>query len=330
MEGHVVHDVCDEVEERSLPLSPAQLGVYFDHLRDEGGNRFNIGQVTTIAGDLDVAVFRRAAADVIAQTPALQMAIVVEDGEPRQRLVDRSSVEVPLYDLTGEVDPAAARSRLLDRLLYTPFDLARDALFRWALIRTEGGRTDWVQVYHHIVVDGWSGQRLTGQVGARYTELVSGLEPEASGAEAYEGHIRDEVAYAEGADVERDRAYWQGLLAGLEFAAPFEVRGRTAAAISGRPFLRQSLCVSGDELAAITALAQAHGVTSAHVVMGAVALWEALQSGRSDVVLGTPLLGRLGVSARKIVSMSSNVGHLRVREIWRHSVGSFLDRKSVV
>ena len=86
MEGHVVHDICDEVEERSLPLSPAQLGVYFDHLRDEGGNRFNIGQVTTIAGDLDVAVFRRAAADVIAQTPALQMAIVVEDGEPRQRL----------------------------------------------------------------------------------------------------------------------------------------------------------------------------------------------------------------------------------------------------
>ena len=71
MEGHVVHDICDEVEERSLPLSPAQLGVYFDHLRDEGGNRFNIGQVTTIAGDLDVAVFRRAAADVIAQTPGV-------------------------------------------------------------------------------------------------------------------------------------------------------------------------------------------------------------------------------------------------------------------
>ena len=38
----------------SLPLSPAQLGVYFDHLNDATGIRYNIGQVTTIAGDLDV------------------------------------------------------------------------------------------------------------------------------------------------------------------------------------------------------------------------------------------------------------------------------------
>ncbi|MFY9237888.1 MAG: condensation domain-containing protein, partial [Roseovarius sp.] len=324
MEGHIVHDVCDEVDERSLPLSPAQLGVYFEHLRDESGNRFNIGQVTTIAGDLDVAVFRRAAADVIAQTPALQMAIVVEDGELRQRLVDRSMVEVPLYDLRGEADPEAARAQLLDALAFTPFDLTRDPLFRWVLIKTGEACTDWVQVCHHIVADGWSGQRLAGQVGARYTALVSGSEAEVGGPEPYAAHIREEMAYAEGGEAERDRAYWLDLLSGIEFAAPFEVRGHTAPAISGRPFLRQSLCVSGDELAALTALAEALGVTIAHVVMGAVAVWEAMRSGRSDIVLGTPLLGRLGAGSRSVVSMSSNVGHLRVRGIWRHSVGSLL------
>ena len=73
MEDHAEHlahaaDGMREVE-TSLPLSPAQLGVYFEHLRDGSGRRFNIGQVTNIAGNLDIEAFRAAAATVIERTP---------------------------------------------------------------------------------------------------------------------------------------------------------------------------------------------------------------------------------------------------------------------
>ena len=93
--------------ETSLPLSPAQLGVYFEHLRDGSGRRFNIGQVTTIAGDLDIEAFRAAAAAVIERTPALNLAVVTTQDKPRQVFVDRSAVVVPLHDLRENPDPEA-------------------------------------------------------------------------------------------------------------------------------------------------------------------------------------------------------------------------------
>lgn len=99
--------------ETSLPLSPAQLGVYFEHLRDASGSRFNIGQVTTVAGDLDIERFRAAAAAVIAQTPALNLAIVTTDDQPRQVFVDRSQVAIPFHDLRDDPNPEADRKSVV-------------------------------------------------------------------------------------------------------------------------------------------------------------------------------------------------------------------------
>ena len=176
MEDHAEHlahaaDGMREVE-TSLPLSPAQLGVYFEYIRDRSGHKFNIGQVTTIAGDLDIEKFRAAAATVIERTPALNMAIVTIDDLPRQVLVDRAAVPIPLHDLRDADDPEAARAALIAGLLYAPFDLTRDPLFRWVLIKTRSGQTDWVQICHHIAVDAWSGQLLAARVSTHYSALV--------------------------------------------------------------------------------------------------------------------------------------------------------------
>jgi hypothetical protein len=62
-------------------------------------------------------------------------------------------VRIPLHDLRDADDPEAARAALLVRLTFAPFDLARDPLFRWVLIKTRADQIDWVQIYHHIAVD---------------------------------------------------------------------------------------------------------------------------------------------------------------------------------
>ena len=139
-------DAASDLDGLSLPLSPAQLGVYFDHLNDATGIRYNIGQVTTIAGDLDVELFRSAAARLVAQTPALNMAIVLIDDMPRQVAVSDRPVVVSFHDLRDTPDPQAARAELVHHLTFTPFDLARDPLFRWALVKVKDGETDWVQI----------------------------------------------------------------------------------------------------------------------------------------------------------------------------------------
>ena len=44
-----------------IPLSPAQLGVYFDQLQQENSSHYNIGQITTIDGQVDLQRFRAGA-----------------------------------------------------------------------------------------------------------------------------------------------------------------------------------------------------------------------------------------------------------------------------
>ena len=80
-----------------IALSRAQLGVYFEHLRDETGRAFNIGQVTRIEGPLDIDRFRQAARSVIASTAALNMSIRQDEHGPHQVFVDRRETEIPYF-----------------------------------------------------------------------------------------------------------------------------------------------------------------------------------------------------------------------------------------
>ena len=316
-------DAASDLDGLSLPLSPAQLGVYFDHLNDTTGIRYNLGQVTTIAGDLDVELFRSAAARLVAQTPALNMAIVLIDDMPRQVSVSDRPVEVSFYDFRDTPDPQAARAELVHHLTFTPFDLARDPLFRWALVKVKDGETDWVQIYHHIIADGWSFQRLVAQLSAGYTSLLAdGYSRVVPEVEPYADHIAEEIAYQESAVAVRDGTYWRDLLSDYTCAKPFEERHVWSKDV---PFIRHRVVLEGAVLEGMTRLAKAHGTTSGQVVTAAIAVMEALWSQSDDIVLGTPLLGRFGAMARSVVSMSSNLGHLRITDIWSNSIGSLLE-----
>ena len=316
-------DAASDLDGLSLPLSPAQLGVYFDHLNDATGIRYNLGQVTTIAGDLDVELFRSAAARLVAQTPALNMAIVLIDDMPRQVSVSDRPVVVSFHDLRDTPDPQAARAELVHHLTFTPFDLARDPLFRWALVKVKDGETDWVQIYHHIIADGWSFQRLVAQLSAGYTSLLAdGYSRVVPEVEPYADHIAEEIAYQESAVAVRDGTYWRDLLSDYTCAKPFEERHVWSKDV---PFIRHRVVLEGAVLEGMTRLAKAHGTTSGQVVTAAIAVMEALWSQSDDIVLGTPLLGRFGAMARSVVSMSSNLGHLRITDIWSNSIGSLLE-----
>ena len=54
-----------------IPLSAAQLGVYFDQLQQDTSSHYNIGQITTIDGQVDLQRFRAAAEQTIAANAAL-------------------------------------------------------------------------------------------------------------------------------------------------------------------------------------------------------------------------------------------------------------------
>ena len=198
-----------------IPLSAAQLGVYFDQLQQDTSPHYNIGQITTIDGQVDLQRFRAAAEQTIAANAALNMSIRTVDDVPCQIFVDRKHTEVPYVDLRGRADIAEERQRIIDGALWRPFDLEHEPLFRWVLIQTRDNELDWLQVCHHIIVDGWSGALIA----QRLSEYYSAHSPAISTGDplaAYAEHLRSEAEYQQSARHDKDEAYWQSILSGAE------------------------------------------------------------------------------------------------------------------
>ncbi|WP_173005854.1 non-ribosomal peptide synthetase [Labrenzia sp. THAF82] len=303
-----------------IPLSRAQAGVYFQHLRDATGRTFNIGQVTRIETPFDVEQFCAAARWVISRTPALNMAIRVDDKGLYQTLIDRRDTPIAWHDLRDCIDCEQRRVDIIEALLAKPFDLANDPLFRWTLIQSDDRYVDWVQVGHHVVVDGYAGRMLAKHVAQAYSRGDTECDANISLAD-YRTYLAIEEAYETSTSFKNDRHYWLDLLDGVEIVAPFEAAGVQR---GQSHFVRSHLVLEGLRLQSLNATSEILSSNPYQIVTAAMVLMEAMQSRQDDVVIAMPLVGRLGAGSRSMVSNASNVGHLRIRDVWSKDIETLL------
>ena len=315
------------VKSTSLPLTPAQLGVYFNHLVDPSGHAYNIGQYVAMDCALDVETFRKAIALTVRCTAAIRIRILLDGDVPRQCIRSQDDAELPILpivDVGSAPDPEAAAHDRMRESLSEPFDLAAGPLFRNTLFRCAEDRWLWCMVGHHVAVDGWSAHLFTRRVAAFYSALAAGAPLPEFDDDAYRNWIEEECAYDGSRRQARDRAYWVDLLDGRGAAQTW--KGATAPA--GKNFVRRQVALPPEDAAALRARADASGVSTGCVLLAAAALLDAVQSGDEDVVLALPLLGRAGRLARHTPSMATNVGYARVNLLWHRNVGELIHEVS--
>ena len=68
----------------ALPLSAAQLGIWFAQQINSSACAYNIGEYIEIDGSIDSILFERALRQVVFETEALRVQIAEQAGEPRQ------------------------------------------------------------------------------------------------------------------------------------------------------------------------------------------------------------------------------------------------------
>ena len=315
------------VKSELLPLTPGQLGVFFDHLVDPSGHACNIGRFVELDGAPDVEALKKAIALTVLCTTALRARIELDGEKPRQCIRDRNDPELsmlpllPVVDLGSAPDPAAAAHRRMQESLKTPFDLAAEPLFRNTLFRCADDEWLWWMVTHHVAIDGWSGHLYAQRVAAFYSALAGGAPlPEFDDDDAYRNWIEEECAYDGSRRQARDRAYWVALLAGR--GAVRNWKGVPPART--RNFVSRRVTLPPKQSAALRARADASSASAGCVLLAAAALLDAGQSGDEDVVLALPLAARAGRLARRTPSMASNVGYVRIDGLWDRNVGALI------
>lgn len=203
--------VGPRVDRRRAPLSFAQLHAWRHQQRVADSVANNLGVRFDIRGALDEAALVAAFETVAARHEVLRTTFHDGPDGPWSRVHDDPEVPVERLDLRRE--PDAERDRLLAQRTAVPFDLASGPPWRVTLARTEDGAAV-LLVVQHLVWDGPTFGIVCDELGAAYTDLVAGREPDRAGP----GRQVADVAAAERAGWQdrptaaEDLAYWRSRL----------------------------------------------------------------------------------------------------------------------
>ncbi|MDG2480670.1 MAG: condensation domain-containing protein, partial [Alphaproteobacteria bacterium] len=289
------------------PLLRVQQGVWFGQALAADDCAYVIGQYTQIDGALDTDLFIRATQLVVSETQTLRLRFEEADGSLVQHVVELADWAPLVLYFSDQPDPEAAAQSWVSGRLRTPFDVARSPLFSWALIRLGEDRHRWVQIYHHLILDGRAGAVLQRRVADVYGELVAGHRPGAVDYVPVDELAREETDYRDSARWLKDRDYWRGLLSDR----PDPVRLAETLLPAPPAFLRESFELSAPLSDALRVRARAAGVSVPNLVMAAVAIYVHRLTGKRDIMISAPLLGRTGRRVRNTPAMLANAMPMR-------------------
>ncbi|WP_238782632.1 amino acid adenylation domain-containing protein [Streptomyces monomycini] len=293
-----------------LPLTAAQTGLWYAQALDPASPAQNTAEYLEIHGPVDPALFSDALHQVVAEADALRVRIVETPEGPRQLPLTTGPAPLPLHlaDLRAEADPDGAARAWMHADLAEPFDLAAGPLFAHALFRVGDTRWLWYQRVHHVVMDGFGYSLLARRTAEVYTALASGepVGPDPFGR--LTDLVADDAAYRASDTYEADRQHWNEAFADRPEAV--NLAGRTA--LPSRTHLRRTAYLGPEVTERLKELASSVRATWPDVLIAAQALYLSRATGAEEVVLGLPMMGRMGSVALRVPGMVMNVLPLRL------------------
>ena len=298
-----------EVQENNpLPLSDAQLGIWFAQTIDQSSSTYNLAEYLEIGGPVDATLFEVALRQVVAETEALHVRFVSNADMPGQIIGPAPDWSMSLVDVSGAPDPQAAAERWMRADLAKPVDLTCGPLFAYALLKAAADRFFWYSRYHHIVMDGFGFALVARRVADVYSSLVAGRAAEPGTFGSIAPLLEDEAGYRRSKRFEQDRQFWIDYLADLQEPASLGERARPAA----HGFIRHSGLLPFSRIQHLHSVAHRAGVSLPQFVIAAAAIFVHRLTGAQDVIVDVPLTGRMTPAARRAPWMMSNVLPLRL------------------
>ncbi|GGP83976.1 non-ribosomal peptide synthetase [Streptomyces melanogenes] len=298
---------------RDLPMSLAQLRLWFLSAYDPGLPLYNVPIALRAEGELDTGALGRALTRLTERHTVLRSVFPQVAGVPVQRINAVAQVGIDVQDFTCP-DVAAARAQAsgwLRRQMDLPFDLAHGPLLRAHVARVADGEALLLVNLHHIVFDRWSQENFRTEVSELYRAELEGREavlPELP------------VQYADFAVWQRDTLTTEAMRGQLEhwrrqlrdLPAPLELNGQRE-----RPRKRShkgdfvTFTLGADTRERLVELARSEGCTPFMVLMAAYQLALHRAGGGEDLLVGIPIAGRLRPEVEPLIGFFVNTLPIR-------------------
>ncbi|MFP5284214.1 MAG: condensation domain-containing protein, partial [Thermoanaerobaculia bacterium] len=294
--------------EGDLPLSFGQSRLWFLQHLEPSNPSYNMPAVLRLEGELDLPVLEAALSLLVRRHEPLRTTFLLSGGRPVQVVGAPAPIPIPAVDLSA-LPPAAREDELRRRTAgeaRRPFDLKRGPILRLALLRLGPAEHRLVVVTHHIAADGLSIRIFFEELAACYGALSRGEAPRLPDLPVrYADYAWWQQERFQGAALAREVELWREWLAGAPELTELPSDRPRPAALSWRGGLAAVPLPRGlaDRLMALRRQA---GVTSFMLFLAAWGTLLARSNGQSDLLVGSPVAGRLQEAVRDLIGFFVN------------------------
>ncbi|WP_033403883.1 non-ribosomal peptide synthetase [Paenibacillus fonticola] len=276
--------------QRAYAMTPLQEGMLYHALMDEGSNAYVQQLRLTIEGKVDFDCMRASIQELVDRYESFRMNFFYRKLErPRQIVFAKREAVVAYHDCYEQCASNVTEyaERLLAEERRQGFDMEKEALIRFAIIRTDERRYTLALTFHHIIMDGWCFGIVMEELLQIYDAQVTGqslaLRPVAS--------FGSYIDWLEQRDKDEARAYWKSLLAGYD--TPLSLPGSLIHPQDGSYELEVvQLRWTAQDTALIQAAAARMKVTLNVLFQAVWGMMLARYNGTNDVVFGAVVSGR--------------------------------------
>ncbi|MBC6973014.1 amino acid adenylation domain-containing protein [Bacillus sp. Xin] len=289
-------------------LSGAQTGMWFAQQLDPENPIYNTGEYIEIHGSVDVKTFELAVRKVVMEAESLHVHFEEDEKGPWQVIDASPAFHMHIIDVSKEENPQKAAETWMKVDLSTPVNLKKDKLYTEALFKVDSNRYFWYQRIHHIVMDGYGFSLLAERVAKVYTAFMNNQSYDERTFGSLHSILEEDATYQASEQFEKDRSFWLGRFQDQpEVVSLAERAPRTS-----KGFLRQTARLSRVHTESLQKVA--HGCTAnwPDLIIAATAIYIHKLTNTENVILGLPMMGRLGSVSINTPSMVMNVVPLRL------------------
>ena len=307
--------------QKTVPLSYAQTGVYFECLKNPTSTIYNIPYLLSYPADVEAEQLAQVVKQVAEAHPELGIHFTTErlrvgDGTSGmgdaivQTLQDSVPVEVPVAEMS-DAELVAYKQEFV-----RPFNLQKPPLYRFEVVKTESGVHLLLDV-HHLVFDGGSADLFIRQI-------CSALEgvPVEEETYTYFDFVADQQKAEDSDDFKAAQQFFAEKLQTCEGASEIPADLPKS---DNQGFIGEAVCPTDHEKAA--AFCRQHDITPAHLFLAATSYVVSRYTNNREVYLSTISSGRSNLKIADTVGMFVNTLALGLK-IDDVTVGEYLKQVS--
>ncbi|MEM7416851.1 MAG: amino acid adenylation domain-containing protein [Gemmatimonadota bacterium] len=289
-------------------LTEAQEGLWLARRLDPDNPSQNTGHILRLNGEVPPAVACEALDAALSECDAFGVQIV--DG-PDGPWITSEGVAPPrttVVDVSAEGRPARVARARIQADVERPRDPASDPMVTSVLYRVGPNELWWYLCAQHLVIDGYGTTLLNVRVldllGAALSASSTRTKPFAS----FAGVLDEDSEYRDSSERPTDRDFWLSELDGVD-----DVRSLKDGEPLAQAFHHRARALIDPEVhARLSAIAKEAEGAWPDAVLAATAAYVGRHLRTPDVVVGVPVMNRLGSASARVPASVMNVVPVRV------------------